>query len=168
MYIRTLVLLLGCFGLVMVSLAGDYKATEWDDLMPADWVPEFNEQDYAPEMSDEEDDAAWLSQFNSMPAPIVPELNNQKLRIPGYVLPVKYDGSTVHEFLLVPYMGACIHVPPPPANQMVYVILEEPLDATSLWDPVWASGTMKTESATTEFAIAGYKMVKASVERYTY
>lgn len=136
--------------------------------MPADWVPEFNEQAYAPELSDGEDDAAWLSQFNSMPAPIVPALNNKKLRIPGYVLPVKYEGSMVYEFLLVPYMGACIHVPPPPANQMVYVILKEPLDATGLWDPVWASGLMKTESETTEFAVAGYKMLKASVERYTY
>ncbi|MDX1452773.1 MAG: DUF3299 domain-containing protein [Oleiphilaceae bacterium] len=148
--------------------AKDYQTTDWDALMPPDWVPEFNEQEYAPDLSDEEDDAAWLSQFNSMPAPTVPELNNQPLRIPGYVLPVKYDGSKVYEFLLVPYVGACIHVPPPPANQMVYVILDQPLEAAQLWEPVWASGIMKTEIADTKLATAGYKMLKATIERYEY
>jgi len=56
---------------------------------------------------------------------VVKELNGQKVSIPGYLLPLEITGSSVTEFLLVPYFGACIHAPPPPPNQIVHVTYNE-------------------------------------------
>ena len=58
---------------------------------------------------------------NSLASAVEPGLNGAQVRIPGYVLPLEFEGTRVREFLLVPYVGACIHVPAPPPNQMVFV-----------------------------------------------
>ena len=55
------------------------------------------------------------------PPRVVAELNGKRVRIGGYVVPLDFEATTIKEFLLVPFVGACIHVPPPPANQIVYV-----------------------------------------------
>ena len=49
-------------------------------------------------------------------------LDGATVRLPGFIIPLdaRRDG-VLDEFLLVPYFGACIHVPPPPPNQLVYV-----------------------------------------------
>ena len=62
--------------------------------------------------------------------------------------------------LLVPYFGACIHVPPPPPNQIIYINSEEALNISKLdlYQPVWATGTIKTESVQHELAEVGYQM----------
>ena len=75
-------------------------------------------------------------------------LHDQVVRIPGYALPLEFTGVAVKEFLLVPYFGACIHVPPPPPNQMVFVTLDRPYAITRLFDPVWITGRMKVERGT--------------------
>ena len=75
------------------------------------------------------------------------ELNGKSVRIPGYLLPLEFNGDKISEFLLVPYVGACIHVPPPPPNQIVHVKTEEGYTSEGgLYMPVWVNGTMKTES----------------------
>jgi len=74
-------------------------------------------------------------------------LDGQTVRIPGYALPLEHDGTAVTEMLLVPYVGACIHVPPPPANQIVYVRLNQSYKADDLYDPVWITGRMKVQAA---------------------
>ncbi len=58
-------------------------------------------------------------------APVVKELDGQQVKLPGYIVPleVSEEGRTT-EFLLVPYYGACIHVPPPPSNQIVHIFSE--------------------------------------------
>ena len=73
----------------------------------------------------------------------VQSLDGKKIRIPGYALPLEHAGTGVTEMLLVPYVGACIHVPPPPANQTLYVKLAQTYKAKSLFDPVWITGRMK-------------------------
>lgn len=74
-----------------------------------------------------------------------PDVVGQSVRIPGYVIPMEMvDGKAV-EFLLVPTVGACIHTPPPPANQMVYVIYPSGLEVTEFYTPVWVSGNLETE-----------------------
>ena len=70
------------------------------------------------------------------------ELDGQIIRIPGYALPLEYKDTGVNELLLVPYVGACIHVPPPPANQIVYVTLKDAYTSTNLYEPVWITGRM--------------------------
>ena len=70
------------------------------------------------------------------------ELDGQIVRIPGYALPLEHKDMGVTELLLVPYVGACIHVPPPPANQIVYVTMEDAYMSTDLFEPVWITGRM--------------------------
>ncbi len=73
-------------------------------------------------------------------------LDGQRVRIPGYLLPLEYDGDRVTEFFLVPYVGACIHTPPPPPNQIVHVKTDEGYTSDGgLYTPVWVNGTIRTE-----------------------
>ena len=72
------------------------------------------------------------------------KLNGQRVRLPGYVLPLEMDGKKVTEFLLVPYVGACIHAPTPPANQIVHVKHAKGFEAAGLFAPVWVQGVMRT------------------------
>jgi len=74
------------------------------------------------------------------------QLDGKQVRIPGYLLPLEFEGKLVTEFLLVPYVGACIHTPPPPPNQIVHVISEQGFETEGgLYTPVWVSGVMKIE-----------------------
>ena len=105
---------------------------------------------------------------------VVAALNGQFVRIPGYALPLEYDGAAISEFLLVPYVGACIHVPPPPQNQMVFVKLAEPFIVTNLFTPVWITGRVTIERTEKVVPLsdgkapvtAGYVVEIAKVELY--
>ena len=79
---------------------------------------------------------------------MVAELDGKKVKMPGYVLPIEYSGTRVVEFLLVPYVGACVHTPPPPANQMVHVKLDEGFESEGLFMPVWVTGKINTVMTT--------------------
>lgn len=76
------------------------------------------------------------------------DLSGKKVRLPGYLLPLEFEGTSVREFLLVPYIGACIHTPPPPPNQMVFVKLTKAYAANGLFEPVWVEGAIKAEHGT--------------------
>jgi len=102
-----------------------------------------------------------------LPPRVVTELNGKHVRIGGYVVPLDFESTTVKEFLLVPFVGACIHVPPPPANQIVYVKTAKGFEIANTFDPVWVTGTIKTETAFTGLADAGYSLDAESVERRT-
>lgn len=71
-------------------------------------------------------------------------LDGKLVRIPGYVLPLEFKGKEVIEFLLVPWVGACIHTPPPPANQILHVKPDKPFTTSGLFAPVWVTGRLKT------------------------
>ena len=73
------------------------------------------------------------------------ELDGQIIRIPGYALPLEHKDTGVKEFLLVPYVGACIHVPPPPANQTVYVSLKNAHILKNIYEPVWVTGRLSIQ-----------------------
>ncbi len=98
------------------------------------------------------------------PPAVVPELNGKRVSIGGYVVPLDFESTSIKEFLLVPFVGACIHVPPPPSNQIVYVKIEKGLEITGQFDPVTVVGTMKTETAFTGLADAGYSIDAEAVE----
>ena len=99
-------------------------------------------------------------------APVVKSLDGQKIRLPGYVVPLDFENTEVSEFLLVPYFGACIHLPPPPANQIVYVKTAGAYPLTSLMDPVWVTGVLRTEAFDNDVGDAGYTMQATIVEPY--
>lgn len=98
------------------------------------------------------------------PAPVVESLDGKRVRIGGYVVPLDFEATTVKEFLLVPFVGACIHVPPPPANQIIYVKSDEGFGVKGSFDPVYVTGTLKVTSTSTGLADAGYSIVAEKVE----
>jgi hypothetical protein len=101
---------------------------------------------------------------SDQPPRVVSELNGKRVKIGGYVVPLDFEATAIKEFLLVPFVGACIHVPPPPANQIVYVKAEKGFQIAGQFDPVWVTGTLKTETAFTGLADAGYSLEADSVE----
>lgn len=129
-----------------IAIADDARELNWDDLIPE---AEMMEQAY--------------------PMGVVEELNGALVKIPGFVVPLEVSTEgKVSEFLLVPYFGACIHFPPPPANQIVYITAEKPIDLESTWEPIWATGELRTEFRETGLAYAGYTMVAQATEVYEY
>ncbi|HCS71705.1 MAG TPA: hypothetical protein DIW51_17235 [Rhodospirillaceae bacterium] len=103
------------------------------------------------------------------------DLDGQLVRLPGYVLPLEFEGTSVKEFLLVPYVGACIHVPPPPINQTVVVHLNQSYAAKELYEPVWVTGRMTVKRSKRALTLvdgdadveAGYTIQGTRVEPYT-
>jgi hypothetical protein len=105
------------------------------------------------------------------------ELDGSPVRMPGYLLPLEFDGDKVSEFLLVPWVGACIHTPPPPANQIVHVVLDEDnaFQGSGQFEPVWIEGEMLARGSTQNVYLTdgssdidiGYRMQANSVQRYT-
>jgi uncharacterized protein len=115
------------------------------------------------------DDKRWLSErrlqpgAGSVPA-VVPELDGKRVRIGGYVVPLDFEATNVKEFLLVPFVGACIHVPPPPPNQIIYVKAAKGFDVAGSFDPVYVTGTIKVASQYTGLAETGYSIEADKVE----
>ena len=75
--------------------------------------------------------------------------------------------TTIREFLLVPYFGACVHMPPPPANQLIHVIPDQPIAAGLNMSPVWVNGVLNVGRVASELGSAGYQMRAMKVEAYT-
>ena len=99
----------------------------------------------------------------------VKELNETKIRIPGYTVPFEYGANAeITEFLLVPYYGACLHAPPPPPNQTVFAMTDEPIKLRDLAQAVWIEGTMYTQTQESELADAAYTIRVEKVEIYEY
>jgi uncharacterized protein len=97
------------------------------------------------------------------------ELADMVVRLPGFIVPIGAPrGGLITEFFLVPYIGACIHVPPPPPNQMVYVNSASGIAADAIHDAYWVTGKMRIESRTTELGTAAYALAASKVERYEY
>ncbi len=99
----------------------------------------------------------------------VAELNGQRVRIPGYTVPFEYGADAkITEFLLVPYFGACIHAPPPPPNQTLFIIASEPIALRDLAQAVWVEGTLNTQTQESDLADAAYTITLDRLETYDY
>ncbi|HEY8607385.1 MAG TPA: DUF3299 domain-containing protein [Noviherbaspirillum sp.] len=143
-----------------------YREVGWDALVPKNWDPSVLMKGIdLGQMSDNDPRAmealqkmrkAWSE------APVDPGLNGAKVRIAGFLVPLDAERGQVKEFLLVPYFGACIHTPPPPANQIIHAVATRPLKAEQVMSAVWVSGTLETVRSETEFGAAGYRL-KADV-----
>ena len=96
------------------------------------------------------------------------EWNGQTVRMRGFVVPLEMDGFAVRTFLLVPFVGACIHVPPPPANQLVFVTTETPYESDGLYAPVHVTGLFGVTSVSTELAQVGYAMTAETIEPFEF
>ncbi|MGB5834968.1 MAG: DUF3299 domain-containing protein [Thiohalocapsa sp.] len=144
---------------------------EWDDLIPADWQPEKLLADYdADNLEDDDPRAAELmDRLKALwaEAPVVDGFDGQLVKLPGFVVPLTTDATEIPEFLLVPYFGACIHVPPPPANQTVHVLTADGAAYRGeLFDTVWVEGRMRVTPFSDELGDAGYRIEEAAVSVY--
>ena len=104
-----------------------------------------------------------IAQQRNLSTEVNPALNGAMIRMPGYLLPLDYSGKQVSEFLLVPWVGACIHTPPPPPNQIVHVKLERPAPYDGLFKPVVVTGRMAAASGSSSvFLVDGSSDIDTS------
>lgn len=151
-------------------VAGTFREIKWDDLVPQDWDPlkQFKNMNFSV-MNDSDPRAAeMLKRMRETwdNAPTNNEMDGVAVRIPGYLVPLEDNKSGLKEFLLVPYFGACIHTPPPPANQIIHVKPQKPPKGFHSMDTVWVSGTLKTLRSDSYMGSSGYRMDAVSVEAY--
>lgn len=138
----------------------------WDDLLPEGEMERIEELYAASAVMTQMDhfggQMPQIGTFNVEPA-----LIGQTVRMPGYILPLDYQpGGDITEFLLVPYFGACVHTPPPPPNQIVYVTSEEPVRVERLWAAVWVTGVMTADRHMNDLGDAAYTMQLIGHEPY--
>jgi hypothetical protein len=146
-----------------------YAEITWDDLVPADWDPlkQFKDMNFGV-LSDADPRAQqMLKKMREVwdNAPVNGTLDGRKVRLPGYVVPLEEGKAGLSEFLLVPYFGACIHTPPPPANQIVHVLPKAGMKLKSM-DVVWVDGTLKAQRGDSYMGVSGYRMDAEAVTPY--
>ncbi|WOR14564.1 DUF3299 domain-containing protein [Hyphomonas sp. FCG-A18] len=122
------------------------------DAAPLDGIEEGSELDFMP-------------QFGTFDT--VEEFDGQLIRIPGYVVPFDFNLRRRHDsFLLVPYMGACIHTPPPPPNQIIYVRADPSIRIKDIWVPYWLEGDLQSEQVLNDTGDAAYSLALSKIEPY--
>ncbi|MFN0186918.1 MAG: DUF3299 domain-containing protein [Aquabacterium sp.] len=152
--------------------ASGFRELRWDDLMPKDWDPLKNFRGLNMGMLSDGDPKVQglLKELRESfdAAPVVQALNDTAAKLPGYVVPLEENAQgDLREFLLVPYFGACIHTPPPPANQIVHVSTTlAPVKNLRAMDVVWVSGTMRVKRIDTYMGVSAYHLEAASVVPY--
>ena len=111
-------MLLSAVLISFASIANPPKEIFWEDLIPEGHV----QIDTQAQANHEGSEQNWVQP--DLDAPVVKALDGQSVSLPGFVVPLEGDSELITEFLLVPYFGACIHVPPPPPNQLVHVTIK--------------------------------------------
>lgn len=145
------------------------RTATWEELLPKNWDPlkEFRDKNLGAVPEGGAREVELMREMRKIwdSAPTRPELNGARLRLPGYVVPLEASLDGLKEFLLVPYFGACIHSPPPPANQIVHVRLSKPARIKTM-EAVWVSGVLSTGRNDTSMGASGYAMAADAVEPY--
>ena len=152
---------------------GGYTELRWDDLVPKGWDPMkgLREQGVSNPNVLVDGDPKTQALMNLMReswdnAPTESTLDGSRIKLPGYLVPLEETAAGLAEFLLVPYFGACIHTPPPPANQIVLVVPAKPVGGFRSMDTVWVRGVLKTARVNSPMGSAGYRLEAALVEAY--
>jgi hypothetical protein len=168
---------------VLVVLAGDlrhrrsqadaarsYRLIRWWELTPKEWDPtkRLRELDLNAMKDSDPRSQRFLQDMRATwdNAPTVSALNGEAVRLVGYIVPLDGPAAELREFLLVPYFGACIHSPPPAANQIVHVTLPEAVKGFEAMDMAQVSGIMKTMRQDSRMGVSGYHIAAVDMERY--
>ena len=146
------------------ALAKTPTEITWDDLIPPG-VP-YSEIVAAGEMDETNDILQPV--FDENATKLNPVLDGAYIKMPGYIIPIDQSIDGVTSFVLVPYVGACLHTPPPPANQLVFVTTNKPWPSDNLWNAVWVTGQMQHELQSTEVAETGYLLKAEGMETYVW
>ncbi len=146
------------------------REIKWEELSPKDWDPFAAIRDLNFATLKDSDPKAMealtkLTESRNQ-APVVPELAGQSVRISGFIIPLTKVKDEVHDFLLVPYFGACIHTPPPPSNMVLHVIPDKPFKGGVTMDAVTVSGTLSIERTESPWGTAGYKLTGKQVVKF--
>ncbi|WP_350607954.1 DUF3299 domain-containing protein [Pseudoalteromonas sp. MER144-MNA-CIBAN-0113] len=150
-------MLLSAVLISFASIANPPKEIFWEDLIPEGHV----QIDTQAQANHEGSEQNWVQP--DLDAPVVKALDGQSVSLPGFVVPLEGDSELITEFLLVPYFGACIHVPPPPPNQLVHVTIKGGVPIDSLYDAIVVTGVIKTQTWSGEIAQVGYTMQAVGV-----
>lgn len=161
---QTLMLMSGAAVTPMAAFAATPREILWDDLLP----PGLPYSEIIGEGELDETNDVWNPIYDANAIKLNEELNGAYIKMPGYIIPFDVSAKGVTEFMLVPYVGACIHTPPPPANQLVMVSSEIPWPSDQLWDPVWVTGIMRTQLQTTDLGQTGYSIAADDLEVYEW
>ena len=168
--LRRYLLLLALLVPLAATAAKGFREIQWDDLMPRGWDPmaAFKGVDLN-RLQDSDPKAAELlasvrKEWDK--APVEPAINGQRVKIPGFVVPLERKGDEVSEFLLVPYFGACVHVPPPPSNQVIHVVPNKPVKGMRTMETFWISGTLTLQGGDSGMGVYAYRMNAERVEPY--
>lgn len=149
------------------TASADVRHLRWADLLPA----HLADTPIRPPQIDHDGPPA-LEQFSpwgDLPLEdiLVPELDGRNVRLAGYVVPLGMNAAQrIDEFLLVPYFGACIHVPPPPPNQVVYVRSSEGLDPARMHMAWIVEGAMQVATRRSALADAGYTIEARTIRLF--
>jgi len=146
-----------------------FAPTSWNELVPRDWDPlaRYRHLDFS-RLDDADPRTAELLRamreaWNN--APINSDLDGRSVVLSGYVVPLEDPKQGLKEFLLVPYFGACIHAPPPPANQIVHVVVAHPIEGLGVMDVVRVSGTLDVLRQDSAMGMSAYRLQALVVER---
>jgi hypothetical protein len=160
----------------------DFEEIEWTELMPAEDLEALqNPPDYIMDIEEGSAEDKVVSQGEKsidtffdddyqralLSTTVVSEMDGKAIRIPGFIVPLEFnDDKTVSQFFLVPFFGACIHVPPPPPNQVIHVTSSNGVKLENLYTPHWVSGVVNSVFIENEIATATYAMDAVDVEVY--
>ena len=143
------------------------RELDWEDLIPADVKTRPPSGAPAP-MHDYLGEGGLAAQ-QVLDFSVNKALDGNNVKLPGFIVPLEVSKEgKVTEFFLVPYVGACIHVPPPPPNQIVYVRDEKGLALESIWEAYWVTGKMSITNRSTRLGAAAYQIAADKVEIYKF
>ncbi|MDX1633325.1 MAG: DUF3299 domain-containing protein [Marinobacter sp.] len=155
-----------CLAMVVSAIAAadtQWRTLDWIELMPAE---DLKLLESLPEIQHEGDGPVTLPD-EIMTGRVVPEMDNVPARIPGFIVPLKTVGDQrIVEFFLVPYYGACIHVPPPPPNQIIHVTYPEGIELEVLYEPFWIQGPLTISRTEHDIGTASYAIRAEAVTPY--
>ena len=168
---------------VSVEGRSAFTTVEWADLIPPEVLEILlNPPSYIAEIEDgsaedqitsqmkntlaEEEEDAYRRALAS--TDVNPAMDGKKIRIPGFVVPLEFDeDQTINQFFLVPYFGACLHMPPPPPNQIILVDAPEGVQMSALYEPFWLEGEVSTSVTENDMAKSAYAMQLYKLSPYT-
>jgi len=163
--------------------ASAFMQADWIDLLPADDLDALlNPPSYLDEIADgsaedilsntlknettDSGDDRYQQALTSTNVKAI--VNNAPIRIPAFIVPLEFDDDqNVTQFFMVPFFGACLHLPPPPPNQTIFVHYPQGLKIESLYDAYWISGIVKISLVENEMATAAYSMEMHAFELYS-
>lgn len=152
------------------AVPGQPRVISWEELVPKDWDPMKELKGMDLSKLDDSDPRAneMLMKLQEMSnnAPTNAAMNGVDVKIPGFIVPLEENKGEVTEFLLVPYFGACIHTPPPPANQILHVRPKQGAKFRAM-DTVWVSGKLQTVRNDSMMGVSGYHITADNVTKYT-